>query len=993
LPDADGGPLLSFERLYVNLAWISALRLGLDFQAIAIDKPQLRVVRRAQGQINLEDLAPPADPMPDPQPDKQAAPPRLWIGEFAMRDGKATLVDLDRPTPLTLSLRPITFTLREFSTRSDGNAYVLAVQSTLGEQLNWRGTFGLAPLESRGTFSLDHLQAHTLAEIVAEQAPFEISGGELDLKGDYVFAERGKTLAIQANVPQLVINALGIRGRGEAQDALLIPRLTVTGTHIDVNAQTLTVEHVALEDAKLNVVRSKDGELNLERLIPREHGAESGGAPEKPWHMSVPDLRIDRADISLLDRQPSHPARLRFAPLSIAVGGFSSPAQGPLAVRLETNVDETGHFVAQGELSLAALTGHFDLDANALPLTPLQPYLDDDSGLIIRTGRANLHGALTLGSEHALSFEGKAGIDELETADQVLGEDFINWRSLQLLGLRARSQPLSVEIAQIAVSEPYARVIIGRDHVTNLHDVLSPRNAEPPPPTAAGPTPTAAPASAALPIEIGIVRVDGGSLNFSDQSLKPNFTTGVEHLAGTIKGLSARPDARADVDLAGAVDRYTPVKIKGKVNYFAAVKHTKLHLNFKNVELTSFSPYSGKFAGYKIERGKLNLDLDYTIDDRRIEAKHRIVMNQLQLGESVASPDATSLPVKLAVALLKDRNGVIDLDLPVSGNMDDPQFKIGPILWKVVVNLLGKAVTAPFALLGSLFGGGDEISYIDFAPGSGVLDPNARAKLHTLAKALDARPALNLDVPLVTEPQADRAALADARWHAQIQARASQQLGARGKNRVAVAKLIATPSEYRSLLESIYRQAFGSRPTIPQPPPPAATATAPPPIAAVVAPRAVQPNGPGHGAVAHQLQRAAAVAQPAAAAPTAAQPTATASIVPQSTTAGPVAAARPSAKPVRAQGPGHGALGHGLSSKSAAPAIPDAYAIAWLERQLKTRINVSAPELDELAQERAQNVQSTLLDGSGIDPGRVFVISAPPLKAAKGPLRMQLALH
>jgi hypothetical protein len=323
-------------------------------------------------------------------------------------------------------------------------------------------------------------------------------------------------------------------------------------------------------------------------------------------------------------------------------------------------------------------------------------------------------------------------------------------------------------------------------------------------------------------------------------------------------------------------------------------------MSFHNVELGVLSPYSGKFAGYRIDKGKLSADLHYVIENRKLAAEHRIVINQLQLGERVESPDATSLPVKLAIALLKDSNGVIDLNLPVTGTLDDPKFRLGPLIWKVVVNLIEKAVTAPFKLLGALFGGGEEIQYVDFAGGSAALDEAGRGKLAALVKALGARPALNLDVPAVSAPAIDGAALADQRWRADLEARAARRLGARAKEPGATARLLGSPKDYRALLEEAYAQTVGHRPDVPPPP---------------------------------------------AAAPGAPAPDATAA------------------------------------------------AIAWLEGELKPRYAAGPADLDALAQARAAAVQSALLDGTGIDPSRVFVIKVEPLPAASAPVRMQLALH
>jgi hypothetical protein len=283
----------------------------------------------------------------------------------------------------------------------------------------------------------------------------------------------------------------------------------------------------------------------------------------------------------------------------------------------------------------------------------------------------------------------------------------------------------------------------------------------------------------------------------------------MQQLDGTISGLSSDPAARAKVDIAGKVDRYAPVKITGDVNYLAAESFTDVTARFENIDLSTFNPYSGKFAGYIIDKGKLSVLTHYRVENRRLDAEHKIRIDQLELGGKVDSPDAIGLPLKLAIALLKDRNGVIDLDLPISGSVDDPTFRIGPIIWKMFVNLLGKIVTAPFALIGSLFGGGEELSFLDFAPGSAELDAANRAKLESLRTGLVERPALRLDIPAAADPVADRAALEARRWEAML------ATGARNEG-------WRTDREaYRERLATLHRERLGSKPEAPKPPKPA----------------------------------------------------------------------------------------------------------------------------------------------------------------------------
>jgi hypothetical protein len=222
------------------------------------------------------------------------------------------------------------------------------------------------------------------------------------------------------------------------------------------------------------------------------------------------------------------------------------------------------------------------------------------------------------------------------------------------------------------------------------------------------------------------------------------------------------------MDLHGSVDKYSPVSVTGEFNVLGPKLYTDVALNFSNIELTVFNPYSGKFAGYNISKGKLSTDLHYKVDGRALDAQHHIVVDQLEFGDKTASKDAVSLPIKLAVSLLKDRNGVIDLNLPVTGTLDDPKFRLGPIIWRVFVNLLEKAITAPFALLGSLFGGGPDIQFIDFRPGRSALDAAAADKARNVAKALIERPQLKIAVPIAVVPPIDRPALIAAQYGAEL---------------------------------------------------------------------------------------------------------------------------------------------------------------------------------------------------------------------------------
>jgi len=359
-------------------------------------------------------------------------------------------------------------------------------------------------------------------------------------------------------------------------------------------------------------------------------------------------------------------------------------------------------------------------------------------------------------------------VNKLSAIDNALKQDLIKWDRLAVTGLEYASKPERLGIARVDAAAPYMRLIIAPDQTLNITKLFAPASGTQPAAvqtvnTAEGPkAPGGNPGG--MRISIGTIRMSSGSANFADYWIKPNYAVSLQELNGSIAGLSSDPKSRAKVDLKGRVDRYAPAEISGELNLLSAALFTDMHVKFDGVEMTSVTPYSGHFAGYAIEKGKLSIDVNYLVKDRQLAAKQKFVIDQLQLGDRVESADAVHLPLKLAVALLKDRNGVIDIDLPLTGSLDDPQFRMGPLIWKAFVGLLGKIVTSPFTLLAKLGGGKDEqINQVDFAPGSPTLDPAGQERLAALVKALAERPSLELEVPTAYAPDADGNAIASAR--------------------------------------------------------------------------------------------------------------------------------------------------------------------------------------------------------------------------------------
>ena len=517
------------------------------------------------------------------------------------------------------------------------------------------------------------------------------------------------------------------------------------------------------------------------------------------------------------DRQVEPAIKLMLDPFDLRVTGFSTAPDTTLGIVVATKIDKTASLDADlkfamdaGELAGTARLAGFDL-------TVIQPYLDRYTRMDLLEGLLTTDLALTLLADGGFAAEGTIQVDRLRTVDKAQQEDFIKWARLHAEGFRYDGRTAELAIKMLRLRSPYARVIIAADETINVVEIMTP--AAPAPayqPTVQVATEEGLP-SQETKVRIDTVALEDASLNFADFWIQPNYRVGIEQLNGSIVGLSSEETSRATLDLEGKVDRYAPATISGTMNLLSAALFTDINLKFAGVDLTSVTPYSGRFAGYKIEKGKLSVDVTYRVENRALDAKQKFVIDQLQLGEKVESPDAVSLPLKLAVALLKDKNGVIDVDLPMTGSLDDPQFKMGPLIWKAIVGLLTKIATAPFALIGSLFGGGPEVNFVEFDPGATALDPAGQEKMAAVHKALVERPALQVDVPMAYSAELDGGLIAQQALEASLGKLAGSQkklLGGR-PDAEEVAAMLVDPEERFELLAKHHRAETGAEAPLP----------------------------------------------------------------------------------------------------------------------------------------------------------------------------------
>jgi len=584
---------------------------------------------------------------------------------------------------------------------------------------------------------------------------------------------------------------------------------------VDTNKHAISVAEVASGSANLLMRQNKPG-APLEQ--PPALGSAAAPGTEKPYAISIDKIAIQNWSARFEDRSHATEATTLVAPLSLSMQGLSTVSSTPASVELKAVVNKSGMLAVTGNLALAPFETDLTVNAKEVDVLPLQPYIADQLNLRLTraalTGNGKLRLTLADGSGLKGGFTGDMTLGNFATVDKLSNTDFLRWKSLFFGGIDMRLDPFALKVNQVALSDFFARVIIDPNGRINLQDIR--RDASD---SDKSLTDDKAPASAAKstiaveketpqaaktpPISIGKLTLQGGRVRFTDNFIKPNYSATLANFGGIVSELSSNAASSAALDLHGEVNS-APLSITGRINPLRGDLLLDLKAEVRGMELAPLSAYSGRYVGYGIEKGKLSFEVAYRVDKRVLSAQNRLILDQLTFGDKVDSPNATKLPVQFAVALLRDRNGVIDVNLPIGGSLDDPQFSIGGLIGKVILNVITKTITQPFALIGALFGGGEELSSLDIAPGYSNIPPAGEAKLKSLSKALADRPALKLEITGRVDPETDRTGLQRVYIERKVRSVKMKDLQARGES-PEPGSVVVGASEYTELLTRAYR--------------------------------------------------------------------------------------------------------------------------------------------------------------------------------------------
>ena len=824
IKESDGSTtFISFGRLYVDLRMISIVKGLPVIREVKLEQPHIHLVRTEANRYNFFDIMEKAQAVDEAGASKRPGKTFSFsVSNIQIIDGNIEFED--RPVKSKHEITQINIAIPFISNLPIYvESFVQPSFSALvnGSPLTARGTTKVFSdsFETSFDVSLKDLDIPYYLGYAPTMLNVNVLSGKLDVEMKLAYRQytnRTPTLILTGETRVRDLTAVIRKVQG---DFLKIPLLSLKDISFDLGAEKVEIGSIATEKGSVTLSRSVEGQLNVASIMtasPEKTSVTS--PPASPWTVLLRSLVIDGYMVKIADQSLAEPFGITIDEINCKAQNISTAKDAKGTIALSMRVERKGNASVDGDLTLDPPAIDMTVNLKGIPLKPAQPFLAQRTQILLANGALTINGRLNARQEATAglkaSYKGTLQVNKLSLLDKITTEELLTWDTLHLRGMDIRYAPLFVHVPEISLTHFFSRIIVSKDRTINLQEVFkAPAPAEE---AAASPGPGPQPEVAAEdaqqePAQQQTIRIDkitlqGGTINFTDESIKPRFSSNLLDIGGRISGLSSDEDTNGEVELSGKYDRYAPLEITGKVNPLRDEFYLELKANFKDMDLTTGSPYSGRYTGYAIQKGKLSFQLEYLIKNKKLDAKNNIFLDQFTFGDPIDSPEATKLPVKLAVALLKDRDGKIELDIPVSGDLNDPKFSVGRIILKVIVNLLVKVATSPFALLSAVFGGGEELGYAEFDYGSAVLTDATKKKLDIIVKALNDRPALKMDIVGHADPEKDREGLKQDRMLKKIKAQKIKEMLAKNNEAPSLDSITVTSEEYPVYLKRAYKE-------------------------------------------------------------------------------------------------------------------------------------------------------------------------------------------
>jgi uncharacterized protein involved in outer membrane biogenesis len=818
---SGGTPVGKIANLEVVFDSIDVFNNKTTLKSIKAHGLELHLARNPDGILNTSDLVTPAPKTTSIEPKTDSKPLGYEVGDILIDSGTLYFIDETLQRPYKTRLDNVRIAVKGLTNEPAKQADIeVSFESEAKERVSQTGKIQLVPFVADGKLDVENFKPGNLSPYYQDVLSMDIKEGSLDLSTRYRFETKDERSGLNFTDLNASLRTIRLDLPGQPTPLWQIESLAVKDASVDVAGKTVVIGALQGKTGNGYVQRDKDGTLNYARIVKAQSSTPTVKEPvkkdETEWKVEAKQIALDSFKVDIDDRGAANPAKFTLSDLFVRIDNFSNAKNKPGKTRLRTRINNNGVVRLNGTAGSNPVAAKLAVEAYDIDVLSLQPYLGDQVNFLLTGGRISTKGSFTLASAGTgpakANYQGGIELYDFASIEKSNKQDLVKWKNLGLHQFELSSEPLQVRIGEIDITDFYSRLIIGPDGKINLQNLTTPKEEEKKEeaaPPQANATPGPETSDTEKRVTIGKINLHGGNINFSDFLVKPNYSANLTDVQGTISEL--KPEAPGDIDLQAKLDGAAPVDIDGKINPLGKELFLDIVADARDIEMNPFSPYSGKYVGYGIESGKLSFNVKYKVEDRKLTAQNKIILNQLTFGEKVESPQATKLPVLLAVALLKDRNGVIDVDLPISGSLDDPQFSVGGIVLRLVINIITRAVTAPFALIGSMFGGGggasgQELSYIEFDNGRASLSQAAQSKIETLAKAMNDRPALRLEISGRTDPATDLEGLKRVSIERKVKAEKSKELSGKGEAPKSVDEVRIESTEYPQYLRQVYRQ-------------------------------------------------------------------------------------------------------------------------------------------------------------------------------------------
>jgi outer membrane protein OmpA-like peptidoglycan-associated protein len=779
--EIDGQPFAGFESLYANAQVSSLFRWALTVKEIRVQNP-FGVLKLLPGnKLNIDDiLAKLSEPKTPPEGKKEAGLPRAVIESFQVTDGKAVVENLSGKEPIREELVPIAFTIENLSTLEGRQGeYRIAGVGPLGGQFEVDGKISVNPVRVQGAFTINDTRLSHYWEHLKELVSFQIISGTTDMSGEYTLEIVDGQLNARLENGAFDLDDFKLAEKGKNEVLIALPAFSIKGIDTDLQAREVNVELIETADGRIHSWLSPEGTFELQRLFlqdiekwqqeKKSEEPDPEPAPAQPWQVALKKMEVREWGLAFEDRTLTNPAKLTVDNVDMVVENLTNAKGKTATLGLRMRFNQAGDIDVKGTAGMVPLQADLNVITSKIALKPFQPYVDEAVNAQIHSGTTSSKGRIRYrlkDSQPQIRYEGDLSVDDVGIKDRVHTEDFITLAQLKTQGIGLDLRPNQLRVAEVLIDRPNTRVTVDEAGVVNVVNAFTP--VEKATTDAKGKDNLLkrlvdyllVQFKGPMPISVDRVQLKAFSGDFVDASISPTYKTRLEITDATATGLSSDPSAKADYKFYGRIDDKGRLEGSGQMNPMNALKYSLANVSLKDFALPPVSPYSGKFIGYKIGQGTLHVDLKYQVANDIVDGNNIIVVDQLALGEPVDSPDAVDLPIKLGVALLKDSEGRINVQVPVEGNVKDPQFDFAKAIGSALKGTIEDASSEPFAAITEVDGfKGEELRTVAFEFGFSELKDHEIRKLNALAKFLKEKNTLTLGIVGVADRQMDSAVL------------------------------------------------------------------------------------------------------------------------------------------------------------------------------------------------------------------------------------------